>query len=59
MLRYRQRRDWWAKERRKVIGRVISHADMLNNPRYISTVADCIESTGLTGQYQALDEDQR
>ena len=41
-----------------MIGGVISRADMLNHPRYISMVADFIKSTGLIGQYQAFDEGQ-
>ena len=55
----RQRREWWANERRKAEGGVISHVDMLNNPRYITMAADFIKSTGLIGQYQALDVDQQ
>ena len=55
----RQRREWWANEKRKSFGGTIAHVDMLNNPRYISIAADFIKSTGLIGQYQALDEDQQ
>ena len=55
----RQRRECWAKERRKTLDGVISHADMLNNPRYISMAADFIRSTGLIRQFQALDKDQQ
>ena len=55
----RQRREWWANEKRKAFGGIISHIDMLNNPRYISIAADFIKSTGLIGQYQTLDEDQQ
>ena len=51
----RQRRERWAKERRKTLDGVISHADMLNNPRYnISMAADFIRSTGLIGQFQGI-----
>ena len=32
---------------------------MLNNPRYKSMAADFIRSTGLIGQFQALDKDQQ
>lgn len=31
---------------------------MLTKPRYASMAAEFIRSTGLIGQYQALDEDQ-
>ena len=55
----RQRREWWANEKRKAFGGAISHVDMPNKPRYISMAADFIKSTGLIGQYQALDEDQQ
>ena len=55
----RQRREWWAKERRKTLGGVISHMDMLNNPCYISMAADFIKNTGLIGQFRALDIDQQ
>ena len=32
---------------------------MLTVPRYVFKAADFMRSTGLIGQYQALDEDQR
>ena len=32
---------------------------MLANPRYASMAADFMRSTGLIGQYQALDEDKK
>ena len=55
----RQRREWWAKERRKTLGGVISHTDMLNNLCYISMAADFIKNIGLIGQFRALDMDQQ
>lgn len=55
----KQRRKWWANERRKAEGGVITHKDMLTKPRYASMAADFMRSTGLIGQFQALDEDQQ
>lgn len=53
----KQRRKWWAEERRKVKLGVITHKDMMTKPRYASIAADFIKSTGLIGQFQALDND--
>ena len=57
----KQRRKWWAEERRKVEGGVITHKDVLTKPHYASMAADFMRSTstGLIGQFQALDEDQQ
>ena len=55
----RQRRECWAKERRKTLGGVVSHTDMLNNPCAISMAADFMNNTGLIGQLRALDLDQQ
>ena len=54
----RQRREWWAKDRRKTLYEVIPHEDKMNIPRYMIKAADFIRSTGLIGQYQTLDEGQ-
>ena len=37
----------------------MSHKGMPANPRYASMAADFMRSTGLIGQYQALDEDKK
>ncbi len=55
----KKRRMWWAEERRKVERGVITHKDMLTKPRYASMAADFMRSTGLIGQYQALEKDQQ
>ena len=51
--------SWWAGVRRRSPGGVISHKEMMTTPRYASMAADFIRSTGLIGQYQALDAEQR
>ncbi len=38
---------------------MITHKDMLTKPRYASMAADFMRSTGLIGQYQALEKDQQ
>lgn len=58
-LFYKQRRKWGAEVRRKSPDGVISHKEMITTPRYASMAADFMRSTGLIGQYQVLDEEQK
>ena len=56
----RKRRTFWARIRTgSPSSMVISHKEMLANPRYASIAADPMRSTELIGQYQALDKDQK
>ena len=58
-LFHKRRREWWRKERTESLTGAIIYADMLTVPAHVSKAADFMRSTGLIGQYQALDEDQR
>ncbi len=58
-LYHKRRREWWKKERTESPTGAISWIDMLTVPGYVSKAADFMRSTGLIGQYQALDEDQQ
>ena len=58
-LFYKQRRTFWAGVKRKSPGEVISHKEIMSTPRYASMAADFMRSTGLIGQYHALDEEQK
>ena len=58
-LFHKRRREWWRKARTESLTGAITYEDMLTVPRYVSKAADFMRSTGLIGQYQALDEDQR
>lgn len=51
----RQRRKLWAVKRRKTPGGVSTHEEILTIPRYASTAADFMKSTGLIAQFQARD----
>ena len=42
-LHHKKRSEWWREERRKTVGDVIIHQDMMTIPRYVSMVTDCIE----------------
>ena len=56
----RKRRTFWARIRTgSPSSMVISHKEMLANPRYASMAANSMRSTGLIGQYQALDKYQK
>ena len=58
-LFHKRRRGWWKKERAESPTGAISYTDMLTMPGYVSKAADFMRSTGLIGQYQALDNDQQ
>ena len=56
---HKRRREWWKKESAELFTGAISYTDMLTVPGYVSKAADSMRSTGLIGQYQALDNDQQ